>query len=266
MRAGLQRHIERGAARGLAGAPQRLGLGMRPAARLGPAAADDDAVLDHDRADGRVRPGAPEPAPAERQRQLHEALIRGFGFLGFLRVLVFQNAEDHLRNVATPRVVFAGEFAEHGLEVLGLAEIAIDRGEAHIGDVVELAQMLHHDLADRLRGDFRLAAAFELAHDRRTPSSRPAPDPTGRLRKLICSERTSLSRSNGTRRPLRLITVSSRNCTRSKVVKRKLQAMHTRRRRITAESSVGRESFTCVSRLLQLGTAHPTGPLLRLPY
>jgi hypothetical protein len=29
--------------------------------------------------------------------------------------------------------------------------------------------------------------------------------------------------------------------------------MHTRRRRITAESSVGRESFTCVSRLLQLG-------------
>src|ERR1700742_1170947 len=76
---------------------------------------------------------------------------------------------------------------------------------------------------------------------------------TGRLRRLICSERTSLSRSNGTRRPLRLITVSSRNCTRSKVVKRKLQAMHTRRRRITAESSVGRESFTCVSRLLQLG-------------
>jgi hypothetical protein len=36
-------------------------------------------------------------------------------------------------------------------------------------------------------------------------------------------------------------------------VKRKLQAMHTRRRRITAESSVGRESFTWVSRLLQLG-------------
>ena len=76
---------------------------------------------------------------------------------------------------------------------------------------------------------------------------------TGRLRKEICSERTSLSRSNGTRRPLRLITVSSRSCTRSKVVKRKLQATQTRRRRITAESSVGRESFTCVSRLLQLG-------------
>src|ERR1700676_150774 len=76
---------------------------------------------------------------------------------------------------------------------------------------------------------------------------------TGRLRREICTERTNLSRSNGTRRPLRLISVSSRSCTRSKVVKRKLQVTHTRRRRITAESSVGRESFTCVSRLLQLG-------------
>ena len=76
---------------------------------------------------------------------------------------------------------------------------------------------------------------------------------TGRLRKLICSERTSLSRSNGTRRPLRLITVSSRSCTRSNVVKRKMQAMQTRLRRITAESSVGRKSLTWVSKLLQLG-------------
>src|SRR6185437_10112716 len=76
---------------------------------------------------------------------------------------------------------------------------------------------------------------------------------TARLRSATCTERISLSRSNGTRLPLRLITVSSRNCTRSNVVKRKLQARHTRRRRITAESSVGRESFTCVSRLAQLG-------------
>ena len=77
MRARLQRHIERGAARGLAGARQRLRLGMRPAAGLGPAAADNDAVLDHDRADGGIGPGAALPAPAERQRQLHEALVGG---------------------------------------------------------------------------------------------------------------------------------------------------------------------------------------------
>src|SRR6201990_2915901 len=85
---------------------------------------------------------------------------------------------------------------------------------------------------------------------------------TGRLRSEICTERISLSRSNGPRRPLRLITVSSRSCTRSKVGKRKLQATQTRRRRITAESSVGRESFTCVSRLLQLGQRILQIPLL----
>src|SRR4249920_3556582 len=61
---------------------------------------------------------------------------------------------------------------------------------------------------------------------------------TGRLRSAICTERSSLSRSNGTR---------------SKVVKRKLQARQTRRRRMTELSSVGRESFTWVSRLPQLG-------------
>src|ERR1700728_5276859 len=81
---------------------------------------------------------------------------------------------------------------------------------------------------------------------------------TGRLRQAICIERNSLSRSNGTRRPLRLMTVNSRNCTRSKVVKRKLHVRQTRRRRMTDESSVGRESFTWVSRLLQLGQRIPS--------
>src|SRR6266581_1158251 len=76
---------------------------------------------------------------------------------------------------------------------------------------------------------------------------------TGRLRNAICTERNSLSRSNGALRPLRLMTTSSRNCTRSKVVKRKLHDRQTRRRRIAAESSVGRESFTWVSSDAQLG-------------
>ena len=87
---------------------------------------------------------------------------------------------------------------------------------------------------------------------------------TGRLRSAIDSERISLSRSNGTRRPLRLMTTSSRNCTRSKVVKRKLQVRQTRRRRIAAESSVGRESFTWVSSDPQLGQRIvPLAPCIR---
>src|SRR5215470_10763000 len=76
---------------------------------------------------------------------------------------------------------------------------------------------------------------------------------TLRLRTAMTIERASLSRSKGTRRPLRLMTTSSRSCTRSKVVKRNPHARHKRRRLIAEESSVGRESFTCVSRLEQLG-------------
>src|SRR5262249_22682128 len=52
-----------------------------------------------------------------------------------------------------------------GREILGLAKIAIDRGKAHIGDIVERAQVLHHHLADGLRRNLALALAFELAHD-----------------------------------------------------------------------------------------------------
>src|ERR1700680_3855139 len=83
---------------------------------------------------------------------------------------------------------------------------------------------------------------------------------TGRLRSATSSERTSLSRSNGMRMPLRLTTISSRSCTRSKVVKRWPQAVHTRRRRKAALSSLGRESFTWVSRLPQNGQRIPLAP------
>jgi len=60
-----------------------------------------------------------------------------------------------------------------------------------------------------------------------------------------------LSRSKGTRRPERFTTVSSRSCTRSNVVNRPPQSGQMRRRRMEEESSVGRESFTWVSRLPQ---------------
>src|SRR5690349_19293038 len=70
---------------------------------------------------------------------------------------------------------------------------------------------------------------------------------TGRLRSEMWIERASLSRSKGSRWPFFLSTVSSRNCTRSKVVKRAAQFGQNRRRRIAARSSVGRESLTCVS-------------------
>src|SRR5579872_905653 len=100
MRTGLERDIERGAARRLAGPRQRFHLGMGTAARLSPAAADDDAVLDDDGAHRRIGPGPPQATPAEYKRKLHEAQIGRLQILRFLRELLFQNAEDHLRNKA----------------------------------------------------------------------------------------------------------------------------------------------------------------------
>ena len=79
---------------------------------------------------------------------------------------------------------------------------------------------------------------------------------TARLRSATWTERISLSRSKGTRRPLFLMTVSSRSWTRSKVVKRPPQSGQTRRRRMAVLSSDGRESFTWVSSVAAIGTAH----------
>src|SRR5262245_11481987 len=64
-------------------------------------------------------------------------------------------------------VIVARKFTQHLFEILGLAEIAVDRGEAHIGDVVKGPQPFHDEIADSLCGDIGFAGAFELADDRR---------------------------------------------------------------------------------------------------
>ena len=75
MGAGLERDIDGGAARGLAGLLQRHRLGMRPAAGLGPAAADDGVALHDHAADIGVGRGPAAAALAERDRRRHPALL-----------------------------------------------------------------------------------------------------------------------------------------------------------------------------------------------
>src|SRR5439155_1794726 len=45
---------------------------------------------------------------------------------------------------------------------LDVLELAVHGGEAHIGDLVEMAQLLHHQLTDRPRGYFPVAEAAHL--------------------------------------------------------------------------------------------------------
>src|SRR5438105_3462489 len=76
---------------------------------------------------------------------------------------------------------------------------------------------------------------------------------TGRLRSACCSDRSSLSRSNGSRLPFFFTTINSRSCTRSKVVNRPPHAGQWRRRRMAELSSLGRLSLTCESSCPQNG-------------
>jgi hypothetical protein len=75
MRTWLERDVDRRAAGLSTGAAERLDLGVRPAPRLRPAAADDFAVLDDDRADRRIWQSTAKAATAERKCKRHVPLI-----------------------------------------------------------------------------------------------------------------------------------------------------------------------------------------------
>ena len=72
VRARLEGHVHRGAARLLARGFERDDLRVRPALALVPALADDLVSGDHDGADDRVRMGRPAPALGELERSLQE--------------------------------------------------------------------------------------------------------------------------------------------------------------------------------------------------
>src|ERR1700748_1246847 len=57
------------------------------------------------------------------------------------------------------------KLVHEGLEILRLAEVAIDRGEADEGDLVEVGERVHDRLADRGALDLVLAGALEAADD-----------------------------------------------------------------------------------------------------
>ncbi len=75
MAARLEADIGGGAQCRRSGAAQGFSFGVRPAAGLGPAAADNGSPVDEDAADGRVGPDIAEPAPGERQGRVHPTRI-----------------------------------------------------------------------------------------------------------------------------------------------------------------------------------------------
>src|SRR5690348_565683 len=50
-------------------------------------------------------------------------------------------------------------------ERVHVLELAVDRGEAHVGDLVEVLQLAHHQLAELARRHFTVAAAAQVVDD-----------------------------------------------------------------------------------------------------
>ncbi len=138
MRAGLERHVERRAARRLASFGNRDPLGVGPSARRCRPAPDDRPVFHQDRADSGVGGRKAERPRSQIERRLHPAqiLMRVCG-CAFAHVA---GAFRRWRGASLAGRLGLGlrlQLADDGVEVSRLAEIAVDRGETHIGDVVE---------------------------------------------------------------------------------------------------------------------------------
>src|SRR5271165_6183701 len=134
-------------------------------------------------------PAAPSAGPPAALRPISGA-ISGTGSPAVSRV------ESTLRGSAIARLVGFAQRADEILEILRLAEVAVDAGEADIGHRIQLLQRVHHQLADLLGGDVALARGLELAHhavnDPLDPFllDRPlAQRDTDRARELVAVER-----------------------------------------------------------------------------
>src|SRR5262245_44011700 len=63
-------------------------------------------------------------------------------------------------------VALAGNLIKNVLEIARLSEVLVDRRKTYISDIVQLAQLLHHQLADLMRWHVVFALAFQFAHNR----------------------------------------------------------------------------------------------------
>src|SRR5579862_6706201 len=74
---------------------------------------------------------------------------------------------QYVQNRTRYLVLIAFQLANQRFEIPRLAEIAIDRGEANVSDLVQTGQRLHHQFADHVGGNLIFAHGFQAAHDAR---------------------------------------------------------------------------------------------------
>jgi hypothetical protein len=101
----------------------------------------------------------------------------------------------------------AGQHLHDTAELLRVVELLVHGREAHIGNGVDLQQFLHHHAPDFDAADFRLVAILDFVLDGIDGFSRTSML-TGRFRQATTIPCRILLRSNGSRRPSFLTTIS----------------------------------------------------------
>src|SRR2546421_153349 len=102
--------------------------------------------------------------------------------------------------VRPPSIVIRGDPPDKFAEILRLPEIAVDRGEADIGNLIKCRQRFHDQFADVLARNLGVARTFELAHQGVDDAFHPlgfdwplAQRDIDRARQLVALERLPLS-------------------------------------------------------------------------
>ena len=185
MVAGFEGDEGRGTTSGLTRCTQREHLGVRPSGALVPALPDDPLALDDDATDPRVRLGAATTEGGEFERARHRPSIGGGTHHGRALVAAARRLADDghraFRGRLAGGISLAAEqrqLTREGLtppartqlvdlvaERLDVLEAAVHRREAHIGDFVEVAQFLHHELAHLARSHLALTERAQAVGD-----------------------------------------------------------------------------------------------------
>src|SRR5690606_2274108 len=119
----------------------------------------------------RPPPTAPVPGAAPRPRSAADGALAGPDRAPRSALPALAGAVFEAGDVAAQerQLAFAGQVALEAVELLAeighVLEGAVDRGETHIGNVVELAQLGHHELAHAPRGQLALGGHAQLVDD-----------------------------------------------------------------------------------------------------
>src|SRR5438270_10209962 len=152
-----------------------------------------------------------QPRPTTRPRLTMAQPTAGFGHTvpsprrasaSAARIIRKSNCRSLGNLTASPggSVAIRGDPPDEIPEILGLAEIAVDRRETDVSDLVEARQRLHDKAADHIAGNVGLARTLQLPHQRVDDALDPirldrplAQGDVDRAGELVAVERLALS-------------------------------------------------------------------------